>query len=149
MSVAFRPARRDDVPAIIALLRDDALGAPREGEDLAPYLAAFDAMEAEGGNLTIVGEDAGRIIATYQVSFITGLSLRAMRRANVESVRVATDRRREGLGRAMFADIEARARAAGCGMIQLAMNATRTETFKFYEGVGYTPSHVGWKRMLD
>lgn len=147
--IRFREATRADVPAVVALLSDDALGATREGADITPYNAAFDAMQAEGGNTLIVGEEAGRIVATYQLTFISGLSLRASRRAQVESVRVATDRRGGGIGAAMFADAEARARAAGCRLMQLTMNAARTDARRFYERLGFTPSHIGFKRDLS
>lgn len=147
--IRFREARRADVPAIVALLRDDALGAEREGGGLEEYFAAFDAIDAEGGNIVIVGEDGSRIVATYQLTVITGLSLRATRRAQVESVRVATDLRGQGVGAAMFADAEARARAAGCGLMQLTMNAGRQDARRFYERLGFTPSHIGFKRRLD
>jgi len=55
--IRFREARREDVPAVVGLLADDALGAAREGTDSAPDLAAFDAMQAEAGNILIVGEE--------------------------------------------------------------------------------------------
>ncbi len=146
----FRPAERGDVPAVVALLRDDALGAGREADDMARYLAAFDAMQAEGANTLIVGEDAeGRIVATYQLTFISGLSLRAARRAQVESVRVASDLRGHGIGAAMFADADARARAAGCSLMQLTMNKSRTDSARFYQRLGFTPSHIGYKRDLS
>ena len=51
----FRPATRADVGAVVALLADDVLGQGRETVDLAPYLAAFDAMQAEGANQLILG----------------------------------------------------------------------------------------------
>lgn len=146
--VSFRDARRSDVAAVVALLRDDSLGQTREGEDLSPYLAAFDAMIAESGNALIVGERAGRPVATYQLTFISGLSLRATRRAQIESVRVAKDLRGKGIGRAMFADAESRARAAGCSLMQLTMNASRTDSAQFYQSLGFNPSHVGFKRDL-
>jgi GNAT superfamily N-acetyltransferase len=147
--IRFREATRDDVPAVVVLLADDTLGATREGADLAPYFAAFDAMAAEGGNTLIVGEKDGRIIATYQLTFISGLSLRASRRAQVESVRVAAAFRGRGTGAAMMADAEARARAAGCRLLQLTSNATRDRARRFYERLGFTPSHIGFKRDLS
>jgi GNAT superfamily N-acetyltransferase len=147
--IRFREARREDVQAVVALLADDALGAAREGSDLAPYLAAFDAMQAEAGNTLIVGEEAGRIVATYQLTVISGLSLRASRRAQVESVRVAADLRGRGIGAAMMADAETRARAAGCRLVQLTSNAGRERARKFYESLGFTPSHIGFKRDLS
>lgn len=148
--IAFRPARRDEVAQVVALLRDDMLGQGREMGDMRQYLAAFDAMQAEGSNHLIVGVDAaGAVVATYQMTLISGLSLVAARRAQVESVRIASPLRGQGLGHRMFEDIEARARAAGCRLIQLTMNATRSDSRRFYESLGFTASHLGFKKTLD
>ncbi len=146
--MVFRLATHADVPAVLALLRDDRLGVTREGTELGPYLAAFERMREEGRNHVVVGEVDGVVSATYQITFISGLSLAATRRAQVESVRVASHLRGQGIGREMFADVEARARAAGCGLIQLTMNAARTDSARFYEGLGFTASHVGFKLYL-
>ena len=149
MRVTFREARREDVPAILALLTDDALGATREGAAMGAYLTAFDQMQAEGLNQLIVGQDAsGQVVATYQLTCISGLSLAASRRAQVESVRVSNALRGQGIGEAMFADVEVRARAAGCSLIQLTMNAERHDAKRFYKRLGFTPSHIGFKRYL-
>jgi GNAT superfamily N-acetyltransferase len=149
MTLRWRPAVRADVPAVVALLADDALGQGREDPELAPYLAAFDAMQAEAGNQLIVAEIAGRVVATYQFTVISGLSLKATRRAQIESLRVASDLRGQGLGAALLRDAEARARASGCGLLQLTSNAVRSRAHGFYERVGYVPSHVGFKRVLE
>ncbi len=145
----FRTARRQDVPAIVALLSDDILGAGREAEDMAPYLAAFDLMQAEPGNHLIVGTQSNQVVATYQITFISGLSLRASRRAQVESVRVASTLRGDGIGNAMFKDAFARARAEGCTLIQLTMNSQRSDARRFYESLGFAVTHDGFKRALD
>ncbi|MFV0303139.1 MAG: GNAT family N-acetyltransferase [Paracoccus sp. (in: a-proteobacteria)] len=144
----WREARREDVPAIVALLADDVLGQARESADLAPYLAAFDAMRAEGGNLLIVGEDAGRVIACYQLTFITGLSLTAARRALLEGVRVAAGHRGQGTGAVLIRDAETRARAAGCRLMQFTTNKARADAHRFYDRMGFTPSHIGYKKPL-
>ena len=148
--VSFRHATRTDVPQVLALLLDDALGATREATDIAPYLTAFDRMQEDGNNHLIVGADPdGTLIATYQITFISGLSLRAARRAQVESVRVASHLRGQGIGHAMFADAEARARAAGCVLMQLTMNSNRQDARRFYESLGFAATHHGFKRVLD
>ncbi len=148
--IAFREARREDVPAIVALLADDMLGAAREAGDMAPYLDAFDRMAGEAGNTLIVGTSAaGGVIATYQITYISGLSLRAARRAQIESVRVAGAWRGQGIGRLMFADAIERARSEGCALIQLAMNAQRGDANRFYESLGFVPSHTGFKLALS
>ncbi|MGH1423341.1 MAG: GNAT family N-acetyltransferase [Pseudooceanicola sp.] len=150
MTVVFRPATRDDVPAVVALLADDSLGATRESSaDLAAYLAAFDAMQSEAANQLFVAEADGQIIATYQLTFISGLSLRATRRAQIESVRVAARMRSSGIGADLMADAQSRAHAAGCGLIQLTTNRTRADAHRFYDRMGYVPSHVGYKKSLD
>ncbi|MDT8328530.1 MAG: GNAT family N-acetyltransferase [Roseovarius sp.] len=150
MQLSFRTGRREDVAAVVALLADDVLGQGREKDDLAIYLVAFDAMQAEGNNHLIVGVDADEtVLATYQLTFIRGLSLGASRRAQVESVRIARPLRGQGLGHQMFADVETRARAAGCALVQLTMNQSRIESRRFYESLGFTASHFGFKRALD
>lgn len=148
MSIVFRDAVLADVPDVVALLRDDALGSQREGSDLSDYRDAFQRMQDEGNNTLVVGELAGRIMATYQLTFISGLSLRAARRAQIESVRVAGDARGQKIGEAMISDAKMRARAAGCRLMQLTMNKTRTDSARFYERLGFTPSHIGYKRDL-
>ena len=147
-ALTFRPARRADVPAVVALLADDVLGRGRESGQLAPYLAAFDAMQAEGGNQLIVGEAGDRVLATYQLTVISGLSLSAARRAQIEAVRVDASLRGQGAGAALMADAEVRARAAGATLMQLTSNASREDAHRFYERLGYAPSHIGFKKPL-
>ncbi|WP_246026738.1 GNAT family N-acetyltransferase [Paracoccus luteus] len=146
--LSFRPATRDDVPGVVALLVDDMLGRAREGGDLAPYLAAFDAMQAEPGNTLFVAQHGGRIIACYQLVLMSGLSLAGTRRAEIEGIRVAADLRGRGLGAQLIADAEARARAAGCGLVQFTTNAARSDAHRFYRRLGFTPSHIGFKKPL-
>ena len=148
--IRFREAEPDDVPDVLRLLKDDVLGQGREAADGSLYEDAFARMQDEGCNHLIVGEDdKGEIVATYQVTFITGLSLKAARRAQVESVRVASHLRGQGVGEEMFEDVKARARAAGCSLVQLTMNSSRTEANRFYERIGFVASHTGFKMALD
>lgn len=144
----WREATSEDVAAIVALLADDALGRTREIGALPRYLAAFEAMQAESGNTLYVAETDGRVVACYQLTMISGLSLTAARRAQVEGVRVAADLRGQGIGAALFADAEARARAGGCALIQLTSNAARKDALRFYQRIGFTPSHIGFKKPL-
>jgi len=66
----------------------------------------------------------------------------AARRAQIESVKVASHVRGQTIGAAMIADAECRARAAECTLLQLTMDRSR-------ERAGFTPSHVGFKRNLS
>ena len=146
--VRFRLARREDVPEVVALLADDMLGRGREIAGSASYFAAFDAMQDEGGNHLIVGEDDGLIVACYQLTFISGLSLSAARRAQIEAVRVAASCRGRKIGEAMIGDAEQRARAAGCTLLQFTTNKSRNDAHRFYDRMGFTASHIGYKKSL-
>ena len=147
--IVWRAAVKGDVAQVVGLLTDDALGATREGDDADVYRAAFEAMQAEGNNHLVVGVNAaGQVLATYQITFISGLSLRASRRAQIESVRVAAAVRGQGIGALLMRDAEDRARAAGCRLLQLTTNKSRTRAQSFYSGLGFTASHIGYKRDL-
>ena len=148
MAVSFRLARREDVPALVAMLADDPLGAARETTDMTPYLAAYDAIAASPAQQLIVGEVAGRIVATCQLTLLPGLSRQGATRALVEAVRAAGDMRSAGLGAALLAEAEARARAAGAVMIQLTTDKTRLRAHAFYDRLGYEQSHLGYKKAL-
>lgn len=148
MTVAFRPGGRDDIGAVVALLADDMLGQSREVADLQPYLAAFQAMQDQGGNHLVVGVLDDRIVACYQLVILPGLSAAATRRAQIEGVRVASDLRGRGIGAQLVADAETRARDAGCGLIQLTTNRSRGDARRFYDRLGFTPSHIGYKKAV-
>ena len=146
--VIFRNATRADLPAIVALLVDDPLGQGREGADMAPYLAAFATILANPAHQILVGDLAGRIVASCQLTILHGLSRQGMTRALVEAVRVAPDLRSAGLGAALMAEAEARARAAGAAIIQLTTDKSRLRAHAFYDRLGYEPSHLGYKKAL-
>ncbi|GAA1499956.1 GNAT family N-acetyltransferase [Streptomyces synnematoformans] len=145
----IRRATAADVPAIVAMLADDPLGAARETpDDPAPYERAFAWIDADPGQHLAVAERDGRIVGTLQLTFIPGLSLRGTTRALIEAVRVHRDLRGSGLGSQLIEWAVEEARRRGCGMVQLTSNATRTDAHRFYERLGFAASHVGFKRTL-
>ena len=144
----FRDAARADVPAIVALLADDPLGSTREGAPPQTYLAAFDDIAANPAHQLIVGTDGDDVIACAQLTILAGLSRGGAKRALVEAVRVAGDRRSLGLGAALMAEVEARARAAGATVLQLTTDKSRLRAHRFYAGIGFEPSHIGMKKPL-
>ena len=154
--VTIRPARRDEVPAIVALLADDPLGREREtaGDPLPDaYWRAFDEMAAQTGNLLFVAERDGAvpgdIIGCLQLTIIPGLSRRGMTRAQIEAVRVGARARGSGVGEQMVRHAIEVARAAKCGLVQLTSDVSRTDAHRFYERLGFVASHVGFKLALD
>ena len=154
VQVIFRSATRADVPAILELLDDDEIARSRsagavvsEAVDAAGW-AAFEAIDADPRNELIVADDAGTVVGTCQLTFIPSLSRRGAERMTIEAVRVRTDRRGHGLGRAMMAWALERARERGCGLAQLTTDRRRTDAHRFYASLGFEPSHLGFKLTL-
>jgi GNAT superfamily N-acetyltransferase len=146
--VIFRDARREDVPAIVALLADDVLGAEREAAADEAYQAAFEQVESDPRSRLIVAEADGQVAGTLQLSILPGLSRRGMLRAQIEGVRVAAPYRGRGLGRAMIEWTIGVAREQGCGLVQLTSDKRRHDAVRFYESLGFTASHEGLKLPL-
>ena len=148
----FRRATEGDVPAIIAMLADDVLGASREAsgpESLPKYLSAFRAIDADLNQFLLVVEGGGRIVGTLQLTFIAGLSRGGLKRGLIEAVRVARERRGDRIGEAMIAWAIERCRREQCGIVQLTTDKSRTDAHRFYDRLGFEPSHIGYKMMLE
>ncbi len=146
--VVLRRAAAADLPAIVALLADDPLGATREGADPAPYEAAFAAVDADPAHLLVVADDDGAAVGTLQLSFLPGLSRGGALRAQVEGVRVAASGRGRGLGEAMLRWCADEARRRGAVLVQLTTDSRRPDAHRFYERLGFVASHVGMKLEL-
>lgn len=147
----IREAREVDLPAIVRLLADDELGRARERVEEPPvpaYLAAFRAIDGDPRHELLVVELAGEVVATAQLSFLPGLSHQGTERAQIEAVRVASDRRGAGIGRALLEWMIRRAEARGCRLVQLTTDKRRPDARRFYESLGFAASHEGMKLPL-
>ena len=149
--VTLRQATADDLAALLKLLVDDAVAQARGGyaAEITPAVrAAFDEIARDPNNELWLGERDGEIVAMLQLTLIPGLSRGGMKRALVEAVRVRADLRGRGIGAALMARVEQRAKQAGCGLIQLTTDRQRLDAHRFYERLGYVASHVGMKKKL-
>jgi GNAT superfamily N-acetyltransferase len=147
----FRRAKQADVPAIVRLLADDMLGASREttdAESRQQYLNAFRAVDADANQFLLVVEDGTAIVGTLQLTFIAGLARGGLKRGLIEAVRISSDRRGEKIGEAMIDWATEKCRSEGCGIVQLTTDKSRTEAHRFYDRLGFEPSHIGYKMML-
>lgn len=148
----IRDAVAADLPALIALLDDDTLSRGREDPSLplaASYRAAFAAIERDPNQRLIVAEANGEIVGTMQLSFLPGIAFRGAWRGQIEAVRIATPLRGSGLGTQMIEWAVERCRERGCRMVQLMSMRERTDAHRFYERLGWSKSHYGFKRKLE
>ncbi len=148
MTAVIRRATRADVPAIVAMLADDALGVSRERPGDPVYEAAFDAVTADPNQLLVVAEVAGEPAGTLQLTFIPGLSRLGAVRAQIEAVRIRSDQRGSGLGGELVGWAVDTARERGCALVQLTTDVSRADAHRFYERLGFRASHVGMKLAL-
>ena len=145
-SVSIRPARREDVAAIVAMLADDHLGRARERVDdplPASYYEAFARVERDQNIQLVVAESEGRVVGCLQLAILPGLSSQGGRRGLLEDVRVASDCRSRGIGEQLVQWAVTEAKARGCNLVELLTHQTRTDAQRFYKRLGFTASHVG------
>jgi len=152
--ITFRPALREDTPAMVALILQGDAAHPLSPEDAAAeaahpdYLAAFDTVAASPDVEMFVAERDGAVIGTIKVVLVPGLAGRGRLRARFESVHVAPELRGKGIGAAMIAFAEDIARGRGAASIELTSNANREAAHRFYRRLGYAQSHAGFRKTL-
>lgn len=148
----FRRARESDLPAIIAMLADDALGRSRElvSDPVDErYGAAFAAIVADENQLLAVAVNADdQPVGCLQLTFIPGLSRSGMWRGQIESVRITETERGTGLGTRFIKWAIGVCRDRGCKLVQLTSDKSRADSIRFYEKLGFTASHEGMKLTL-
>ena len=151
-SLHIRNAAESDLPTIIAMLADDALGSRREDASIPldpAYLRAFQAIESDANQQLVVAEQDDAIVGTLQLSFLPGLSYKGAWRGQIEAVRIAKSLRGQGLGAQFITWAVDRCRARGCHLVQLTSNSVRLDAHRFYERLGFAKSHAGFKLTLD
>jgi GNAT superfamily N-acetyltransferase len=95
-----------------------------------------------------VALEGQRLVGSFLLTFMPGLTGRGMRHAVLRSVQVAADCRSRGIGAAMVAEAERLAVAGGAGVVELTSNLQRDAAHRFYRRLGYVQSHAGFKKLL-
>ncbi|MFJ7751473.1 GNAT family N-acetyltransferase [Arthrobacter sp. NPDC097144] len=148
----LRRAAAADVGPIVELMAADELRRNVDSSDpgrLGTYLEAFARIDADPAQLLVVVTDEQEtVVATMQLTVIPGLARAGATRLQVEAVRVDARLRGNGLGTAMMSWAAEEGRRRGASMVQLTSDNSRSAAHRFYERLGFTPSHVGFKLFL-
>ena len=151
-NLTFRKAKIADLPAIIKMMADDVLGKTREDFRLPLpdfYLQAFEEIQEDKNSLLIVVDLAEqKNIATMHLYFMPALGRKGKKRMQIEAVRVNKDLRGQGIGEEMIKWAIGKAKENNCGLIQLTTDKERIDAHRFYERLGFKPSHLGMKLEL-
>jgi GNAT superfamily N-acetyltransferase len=149
--LVIREAHESDLGRVVELLLlGQVPGGPPGTEnpaDLAPYRAALRDIDARGGAV-LVAELDGEVIGVCQLIVLRHLQAHGGLCAEVESMHVHPDHRSSGVGAVLLEEAVDRASALGCYRIQLTSKTVRADAHRFYERLGFVPSHVGFKMRL-
>ena len=140
-----------DLPRLVELLAQDDLGSQLEaagGPLPEAYASAFQAIDDHPDNRLVVGELQGEIVCMLQLTLLPHLTFQGGWRAQIEGVRVAVDHRGRGLGREVLQWAIREADDQGCHLVQLTPNKKRDQARRFYESLGFEPTHEGMKLYL-
>ncbi|WP_461635327.1 GNAT family N-acetyltransferase [Glutamicibacter soli] len=148
----LRRAVEEDLNALVELLSNDPI---RQAENSAapehrtPYLDAFRAIDLDPAQLLVVVlDETDAVVATMQLTVIPGLARSGATRLTVEAVRVDERLRGNGLGSKMMKWAVEEGRRRDVALVQLTSDKARDDAHRFYERLGFTPSHVGFKLAL-
>ena len=141
--VQVRPARADDVPALVQLF--EQLGYTTDEPTLRAQLEHF----GRGGARALVAELANqRIAGIATVAIHPRLYTRA---PSAQLTALVTDRaaRRHGVGRALTRAAAEIARTAGCEKLYVRTNRRRQESPPFYRSLGFEETHLTFDLPLS
>jgi GNAT superfamily N-acetyltransferase len=144
-----RPASPHDAQAIAALLAAGSRAPEVEApDDPARYVAAIERIRETRGEV-LVAELGGEVVGVLQLILLAHLQHAGGAATEIESVHVAADSRRRGVGRALLDAAVAWAGERGCYRVQLTSHVTREGAHRFYDECGFEATHVGYRRSLD
>jgi ribosomal protein S18 acetylase RimI-like enzyme len=123
--VELRPYREPDEAAVVALW--GRCGLLRPWNDPHKDIARKLRVQRE---LFLVAEDGGIIVGSIMAGY-------EGHRAWINYLAVDPARQRQGLGRSLMQEVEARLRALGCPKISLMVRASNREVAAFYQALGY------------
>jgi GNAT superfamily N-acetyltransferase len=128
----LRSATIKDAPKIAEL--SGQLGYPAESPEIASRLGE---LGMDGSHhIAVAQSENGEVLGWVHVMTITHLE--SGRFAEIVGLVVDAPHRGKGIGEALVRNAETWAASRDCSIIVVRSNVLRTETHRFYEGLGYT-----------
>jgi GNAT superfamily N-acetyltransferase len=95
--------------------------------------------------LFVAEDEEGGLIGTLALIVVANLSHRGKPWAIIENVVVDEEQRGKGVGAQLVRHAVELAREAGCYKVALASNKQRAEAHRFYQRLGFTATHEGFR----
>jgi ribosomal protein S18 acetylase RimI-like enzyme len=130
MKIGIRPFQPSDSTAVVQLWKDCNLVVPWND----PHRDILRKLRVQP-ELFLVGIVSDELVATIMAGYDG-------HRGWLNYLAVAQHLRRQGLGRKMAAEAEARLRAMGCPKINIQIRTGNTQVIEFYQRLGFKPDDV-------
>jgi GNAT superfamily N-acetyltransferase len=137
MTVAVRPARPDDWPAVAGLLVELGRGVAAGTAEDATHRLQFAGHLRRLDSVTLVAEVDDEVVGVVDMEYHQRLGDHRPQ-ARVNDLVVTEDARGTGVGRALLERAEALARKRGCFRMALVTAAWRDRTLAFYRREGWS-----------
>jgi GNAT superfamily N-acetyltransferase len=147
MTVAVRPARPDDWPAVAGLLVELGRGVAAGTAEDATHRLQFAGHLRRLDSVTLVAEVDDEVVGVVDMEYHQRLGDHRPQ-ARVNDLVVTEDARGTGVGRALLERAEALARKRGCFRMALVTAAWRDRTLAFYRREGWSDYGAWFVRPL-
>jgi GNAT superfamily N-acetyltransferase len=135
--LTIRPARPDDVPAILAMIRELAVFEKLEHLVIADEALLHDALFGVRPPCeAIVGAEAGGEVVTFALFFQNFSTFLGRKGLYLEDLYVKQDRRGHGYGKRMLVALASLAVERGCGRFEWSVLDWNANAIAFYEKMG-------------
>ena len=141
----IRDMRRDDLGKLNMLYKQFW----GETSSLLHMQAQFDEIIRKDTHILLVAVDQGELIGSVMGVVCDELYGDCMPFLVIENMIVDQNVRRNGIGKILLEELEARARKRNCTQMILVTEADREDAVDFYESNGFSSkSHKGYKKRL-
>jgi GNAT superfamily N-acetyltransferase len=136
MEIRIRDAAAEDLPAVLALLKQLDVG---HDKPFSPAAAqhVFERLQSYPGHHLYVAVAQTRIVGTFVLMVIDSVAHGGMPHGLVEDVVVDPEWQGRGIGKRMMQFAMDQCRDAGCYKMALSSHLSRDKTHRFYESLGF------------
>jgi len=149
----MREAREADLPRLLVLLEQLASGGQQPAdaarEVTEQHRSVIGELIADQRYRLLVLEHNGVVQGSCVLYSLPNLSHGAQRWGVVENVIVEATARGRRYGELLMAEAVRLAEASGCYKVSLMSNVRRPDAHRFYERIGFTPTHKGFTNYLN
>ena len=134
-AIEIRPAKRNDLSAILALMVD--IETDDQVLDLPAAEAIFERMQSYPNYTIYVTVAEGKVIGTFSLLIMDNLAHLGAPSGIVEDVVVHSSWRGQGIGKQMMQFAMQQCQKAGCYKMALSSNLIREQAHRFYDQLGF------------